>query len=764
SPRDEAPIANAAELEMREEIAEECFFALDPYSSFFIKYQPTAAWTEEILVDVECILDRLADNPTEASARIINFRAKINDAEALKALFAPATGAKGFFIQKRRGGLLGGKPREAAEEKDERYSAEEIADMFDAFRNALERRAFVWTRAAKFFAAKNAGLVSEPRVLGREELRALQKTTAAVQAFFGTSETGMNWRKTFEIDLMAADIEAALSESSRFAPLPTTLVSSAAKNAQNEGEGVAAQALLKRLVATNYRIVNTPMTPEQRAVFKKDAPGRWQNAVAKYSGDHADGLEPLLLFERYERFGGGQTGEQLQQCARRLAASNSAPCREYGAAFDVVYNHANVKAYVSAALINRLLPTLDPEYGVVRETMLNNPVAGSRRADTDVSVELAPDPTRLLMNLNVAGRVVASTSSEVFPAKVYNQSYATYLARKTIEWQDGGFAYSPTAVASESVNNLSGVKTEVDFLPLVGDLAREVVKSQYNSKQGEIREETRARVAREARARVDSEANALIDDLNRRLRAKVFNELDRLGLSMRLQGSKTTNDWLLASLRFGAQDSLGCQTPEPETTAGAFADVKIHESSLNAALSRLDLAGRAMTPREAVDFLAVRLNRPGLREIEIEENPLAFTFAEVDPIIVRFYEDRVQLRLNFAEISLGKSSWTDVSVAVSYRPFEPENDAQKFKLERDGAIELDGPMNIRAQLPLRTIFSKIFPAEKPLELDLKFLDTDERFAGLAPGRCRVSRGWFALAIVARKPRVVQGPLERFFLR
>ena len=429
-----------------------------------------------------------------------------------------------------------------------------------------------------------------------------------------------------------------------------------------------ARFLRDRLNSIARKIEKTPMTPEQRQVFNRPAVASWAEIARSRACDPASAKTLLSEFERYENVGGGQSGRALQHWALRMSTSKSEVCRRVGRAIDVLYDNPNVKAYVSEALINRMLPIKDPEFGVVQERILNNPVAGSRRVDTTVSIELIPDPNRLLMNLTVNGRVSTKTSSEVLAAKLRNQSYANYVGKKTLEWRDYGIAYSPANVAANAVNRLDAVETDVDFVPLAGGIAREVARAQYESRQEEIRAEMRARVTKEARERIDAEANERFDALNERLRDNFFARLSKLGLSLKTQRSKTTDDWLLASLRLGSDYSLGCQSTEPPTLDGAFADFKIHESAINAYLTQLDLAGRELTPRETLDYLATKLDRPALRRIKLEENDLRFTFAKVDPIVVRFFEDQVRLKLRFERMALGKTEWSvlhDIESAVT---------------------------------------------------------------------------------------------------
>ncbi len=728
-----------------EQILDECFFALDPYSSLFIEYPPTAEATNSALLRVEEILALLTTEPERASVAIKEFRMEIAALESLKEAIREADSPRG--VVSLFGKVDVAKDAESSKSPLEtRYSPEQRAELFEAFRCALDRRAFVWGRAAEFFAAKRRGELVAPEETTLAELEEIRRATVAARDFFGDSNVGRNWRTSFEIDLLLTDVERTLELASpRFVPTGAASDGEAARAAVELERARRTNFLRDRLNSVCYKIEKTPMTPEQRRVFDRAPLNAWVATVAPYSCDRADALSLLLEFEKYERDAGGEIGRILQQNARRMTTSRSEVCRRFGKAFDVVYDNPNAKAYVSEALINRLLPIRDPEFSVVQETALNNPVVGRRRTDAQVAIELIPDPSRLLMNLNVYGRVVASTSANVFPATVYNQSYATYVGKKTLEWRDDGFAYSPAVVAAESVNKLGGVQTDVDFIPLVGDLTREVVRNQYEAKQGAIRAELKTKVAREARARIDSEANERFDALNARMRANFFADMERLGLSLKTQRSKTTDEWLLASLRLGSDFSLGCQTTEPPTLPGAFADVKLHESAVNAALERLELGGKTLTPEETVAYLAEKLEKPGLAAVAIEKNELVLSFAEVDPIVVRFFEDRVELRLKFAALTLGDATWENVDVCVSYRPRVAEDGTTAF--ERDGVVELVGPGGMRAQLALRSIFSKIFPASKSFDLRPKFFDSDERFAGLALGLARVSRGWFAISVV-----------------
>ena len=763
-------------------LEDECFAALDPYTSLFIEYGPTSEWTESILEYVESILRSIEESPQESRALVAELKRKADEASAIKSkLQAEAQLRRANQNDPWNGGE---QPRLVA-----RYTLAQRIELVESFKNALERRVFLWNHAADFFAARASGALHEPQDFSRQDLETLLAATTSVRDYFGDTGNGRSWRASFDVDALIVELRQALelppSQRPRVArdsqrrqtrgyveSVGQRLYASAAdakldealaeelKNDPIEVERERRVRFLHdRINAIAYKIEKTPMTREQRQVFERPTTAKWSNIVTALACDQTNGMALLVAFEKHERVAGGHSGRALQQLALRMTTSQSETCRLYGRAIDVIYDNPNVKAYVSEALINRLLPVRDPEFAVVQETVLNNPVVGQRRVDTQVSISLQPDPNRLLMSLNINGRVHANTSSAVMNAKLHNESYANYVGRKTLEWRDSGIAYSPAVVDASSQSVLNAVETDLDFVPLVGDLARGVARSQYEQRQGMIDSEARAKIVNQTRKQFDQEANARFDAVNAKMREGFFRNLANLGLSLRTQRSRTTDDWLLASLRFGAEYALGCQTNEPATLPGAFADVKIHESSINSFLTQLDLAGRSFTPEEALAYIAKTLNNSKLAEFEIEENELSFTFAKEDPVTVRFYEDRVCLILRFANLTLGQKSWDNIETEVAYRPTVLEDGTPT--MIRDGAIALYGPASVMEQIPIRAVFSKIFPAQKSLDLRFEALRKDERFAGLALGLCRVSKGWFAVSVV--KDAYFTQKLEKTYL-
>lgn len=630
------------------------------------------------------------------------------------------------------------------------YRPTDRVELLKAFRYQLDRRVYLWTYAAAYALAEKRGELQTGRDLSADEIKALRSKTEAVRNYFGVSDVGKKWRAGFEVDALYEALEKTerlMNRSDVFQPVSGGDTDEAGISVLDLNESLAEEQAALRDLGNSIcsKIRTTEMTESQREIFANPTLADWVNLLTPLVCDQGDARQMILAFEEYERTCGGDAARRLARCAARLKNSASNVSQQFGAAVGVIFDNPNIKVYVSELFLNRFLPIRDPEFDVVQETILNNPVAGRRRTDTQVKIKLVPDDHRLLMNLYVSGKIIAATRSDVFPAKVFNQSQATYLGRKTVEWRGEKIVSSESEVAVNNSSRLSGVQTDIDFVPVLGELAREVVRGQYQSMQGQIDQETKNKIIREVRSRIDTETKERFDAVNERLEKNFFKPLADRGLTLVLRDSKTTNDWLLASLRLGEPYSLGSQTREPATLPGAFADLKVHESALNTALGRLGLAGKDFTVDELTEYLAKVLQRPNLAENRIDDPGFIFGMASEDPICVSFHENRIQLRLRFDFIEFNGQYWENVEAIVSYQPsFDAQGNAF---LVRDGLISVDGPLSIRAQIPLRLLFSKAFPAQGAFSLKPKRFQEDERFAGLSIGLCRITEGWFAVSVI-----------------
>ena len=748
-------------------LTEAALQGLDSSLDLFRDHPATSAWIAEVERLIRESLDQLEERPEASLASLQKLAALIvredarmetqlaKDTDNTPAGQCPVPADHKIISSVTSAGTT---PQAGSEEVRgprtiEQYEPQQRVELLKGLRYQLDRRIYLWTFAAHYRKAELQGELIPQRALERYQIDQLLAKTEAVRNFFGVTSVGIQWRERFEVDRLyeaLSRLKQLRLQNDPFQPAFTPVSMTSTDAAQRTVDRLS---LIEEEESTLHWCINsiqskvqsTSMTEEQRHVFQNATLAPWLEMMAPWVCDQGDMRDLLLAFEEYEKTSGADAGRRMSVCAAQLRSSPTNAARKLGEAIPAIYDNPNVKVYVSEYLINRFIPERDPEYEVVQETILNNPVAGSRRADTQVRIKLVPDDARLLMHLYVSGKIVASTRSEVFPAQLFNQSEAVYLGRKLIEWTGEKVACSECEVAVNNSNRLNDVRTDIDFVPLVGEFARELVRGQYQSMQGQINQEMRRKIVNQVKTRVDSETNSRFGALNDRLAKNVFQPLSNNGLHLTMKNSRTTSDWLLASMKFGEVYTPGSQTREPETLPGAFADLKIHESALNVALGRLNLAGKEFTVPELRAHLADTLHREGLRAADQEDPGCIFGMAFEDPISVSFHENRIQIRLRFDYIALGDQEWDDVEAVVSYQPMIDEKG--NAILVRDGLVSIDGPMSIRAQIPLRLIFAKAFPAHGQVPLRPKVFEKDERFAGLSVGLCRVSEGWFAISVI-----------------
>ena len=116
------------------------------------------------------------------------------------------------------------------------------------------------------------------------------------------------------------------------------------------------------------------------------------------------------------------------------------------------------------------------------DTIQGVPVRGQSLTASEISVRMIPDPHHVRMALEVNGEVAAVTRSTSGPATFYSDSESSYFARKPLEITLRGIRMWPTEVSVDNNSQLRGVATDFDRMPMFGQIARNMARSQYDEK------------------------------------------------------------------------------------------------------------------------------------------------------------------------------------------------------------------------------------------------------------------------------------------
>ncbi|WP_347242639.1 hypothetical protein [Thermogutta sp.] len=594
----------------------------------------------------------------------------------------------------------------------------DLAADFRQVRYALIRRLSLW-KAIQLA----GGLQAELATTQNGDWARLEKTLNAVEHRLGTGSTAQAWREFLNIE-----------------PVKTLV--------QSESPSEAERQLTELAARTLERIDDHTFTEDQQALLDEQPLAEYVAELRFWAAPAVQAASLLQRVENFESKATNSAAEPLVRAYHRLARSSQDRARWLARCLDLLYRNANVRIAITEELLNRLAPERPADERPVADVILNRPVYGSSYAETKVGFRLIPDPLRARVALTVRGHVTSLTYANAGPATIWNDGCAEYVAEKDVEITPHGLVASPAVIDVQNSVRIRDVATTLDSIPVLGFLTQEVARQQAVRQRLEASEEARWKVAAQALREIENETETQFSRLNQRWREEVLAPLRRFHLAPTWLGAQTTEDRIVLRVRLAAPFQPGGHTLRPFAPADALASCQIHQSAINNFLQRLGLEGKTYTVAELQSKLREKLHLP--EDDSREENPHAdarITFASRDAARVEFVQGKLIITLAVAELSSPPNRWQDFQVRALYRP-EIHNDRIQFI--REGVVQLVGPMDMRSQIALRSVFSRTFSKDKPWEVSPGFLQRHENLTDLTVTQLVLEDGWLGFA-VGRRP-------------
>lgn len=591
--------------------------------------------------------------------------------------------------------------------------------------HALGRRLDVWRRV---LVAGGPG----HQVPSQLNSRRLASCLIQINAMLGQSDAGRPWREYLKL---------------------TALQQLANQSADNDDARRVGQSVLKRLSQSD-------LTAQQRE-FLATKP---MAELAATLEDWLHGVEDLAAVLRHvegvEQSGRTSDGRLLANDWQRLALSPVPAHRELAERLDLHYRNANIRVAITEDLLNRLMPSREPEFRYVNEHVLGRPVHGQSVTSTDVAVKLIPDNQRLRLALEIKGLVSALTASTAGPATFYNDSQSTYVARKEIELTTQGLKLWPAQVGVNNDLYLQGLRTSLDPIPLVGSLVQEVARSQHEQNRPAMSREVEQKVATRAKQQIDNEADARLSRVSERLKNRFVEPFAAMSLGPTMISAQTDETRMTMRMRFASDEQVSGWTPRPQALTDSLLSVQLHESALNNIVEQMDLDGGAFTVAQLRQRIAQRFNRPEMLQTESSNDDVVIRFAEKDAVRVECQDGCLKVSLSIVSLSRSPHRWKNFQVRAFYRP--ELIDGRTLQLTRDGVVRLTGErLNTSAQIALRGIFSKTFSKEHPWTLTPEAFLNNPRVAKVGVTQFVIEDGWVGMAlgpinpnsqpVIARRP-------------
>ncbi|MCY2989234.1 MAG: hypothetical protein NTY19_15375 [Planctomycetota bacterium] len=604
-------------------------------------------------------------------------------------------------------------------------TVEDLNDRAELQRVAhgLTRRLAIWSQVTAI-----ASQSAEPVASGVRDARQLTAVLATVEKKLQASDNARKWREY----LLLGEAQKCLSQDHPF-------------NTQEY------RVLLKRIL---LRIDFASLTPQEEAFLQQP-----ELAALTTELRHLV-MEPISYFtlldelERYESELEPKHALQAATAQQMLRWSENPAVVELGQKLDAHYRNANVRISVSKQLIQRLLPGPERTSMGVDDVIMGARTVGSSETLTQLQVRLIPSSQSWRFGLEANGNVASETSSRKGPATFYSSGNSVFRAQKEVIVNAHGVRHTPAAAAAASANDLTGLETALDPLPILGEIAQNIARKQYLSRSDAARTEMQDKIAWQASQRFDSAVDERLQEVRQQFVAQFYQPTRKLALNPAVLDMQTSQDRMVVRYRLAGFHQLAAHTPRPQAPSSSVLSVQLHESALNNLLEQIGWAGREANFRQLHQELAQLFHRPSMTLPEDFPDDVTVRFADAHPLHVAFQEGHVSLVLAFAELAQGRNRWRDFTVRVRYLPAPEQSGAD---LVRDEYVELSGKrLRFRDQVALRAIFSRVFLRNQPIDVLSKLLRTDRRLKGLGVTQIAIDDGWIGVAVGEIAPVQVAG--------
>ncbi|MEO8269478.1 MAG: hypothetical protein ABI557_07160, partial [Aureliella sp.] len=460
--------------------------------------------------------------------------------------------------------------------------------------------------------------------------------------------------------------------------------------------------------------------------------------------DAIDYRQMLIALETLEEDPTSRVSSQMAASIQVLRLSRENKQQQLAGALNDHYRNANLRLALSEQLIQRLLPGDQVDSRPVRQNILGASTSGDSTIHTQLRVKLVPDTTGWNVGIGVLGDVVSTTRSSKGPAVFHSTSMAQIDSNRYVRIDPYGFEVSAAPTLVNSQDYLRNMSTDFDSLPIIGELARFLVREQFNQKRGLAKRITQRIIAREADAELDRRLEQSLSQAERELADRIVGPLQRLNLNPLVVAMNTTEQRMSVRYRVANESQMGANTPRPRAPSDSLLSVQVHQTAINNTIEQIGLSGRLWTIPELYErlgeaFQGSKWELPA--DVGSEVNDTRIRFADFRPATVELVDGKLRLTLRIAEFSQGDRFHIERFIVSSC--YVPAAEGMSAELIRDGVVEI---VSNHDRLKLRVIFAKVFVSNPQIPLISQNWVNDPRSEGLAVSQVEIRDGWLSVAI------------------
>ncbi len=517
-------------------------------------------------------------------------------------------------------------------------------------------------------------------------------------------------------------------------------------------EGIDSPALTRAKLAQEVlsRMADSQLTDAQREFLATPQLIDFHHSLRPWAAGKVKLKTLAALVERYESGRETRYAAVIAQLQQRLQWSDDPQLRALAAHLDLHYRGANMRLALSDDLLNRMMPKQKPTVAPVSDRIAGAKVRGQARTTTQLRVRLVPDPDAWHFNLEAFGKIYSDTRSDTWPARIRNAAKMQYQGHKEITLDGQGLHATPAQASAQGRNELIGVDSQLDPIPIVGSLLRNMARQKHKKSRPTALRQAKAKVVRQVKGRMDATLGQKLEMFEQKFRDKVLAPIEDLALLAEPLDMYTTQERAVMQLRLANPGQLAAHTLRPLAPSDSVLSLQMHETALNNAMMGLGLNGRRMTMLEVFDYLSERFGQPDATPPEDLPRRAVIQFAKRDALRVQCDGDRLELVLSVAELAHRRDKIKNFQIHVHFRP---QVSGLNVKLVRDGTLQFSGRrLKTGPRVVLHSIMGKLLVKGQEINLVNAKLMLDPRFAGLMVTQLVIEDGWIGLALGPASPR------------
>jgi hypothetical protein len=473
------------------------------------------------------------------------------------------------------------------------------------------------------------------------------------------------------------------------------------------------------------------------------------NLLKDFATERPDYQELIRRLEQYDGLASSHAGYHLNNQYQNLLWSDHETDRQLAEYLDTHYRNANFRLSVSDQLMNRLIPDLPATSQPVSENVGDAVVSGQSQIWNQLRVNLVPNQTQAIVQIETNGVVQADTVARTKTFRVQNRGEANFQVIKQVNFGvDGIDATAPAYSQAMANQNVVGLQSTLDNIPIFGNVARKLAEKKLRDDAPKNNQVFQSKVSASAEQRVEQEIQSKLAKLRYYSHTNLLQPLIAMELEPKAVQMATTDNQFIMRYRIAGRDQMAANSARPRELKPGLMGFQIHQSAINNAIARLGLNGKTFTSKELKAHLQETLGFEGKADADAEDQRKAkFAFASLDPIRIDFIENRFNVILNLKGLKIGDKgkTWRNVSLTASYEP--SVSGMQVLLRQDDDGTRIKGRrLRISDKAAISTVMKVLFKQEYQFQALPKKMYARLNGDFLQVSELAISNGWLGITI------------------